>query len=256
MNDMTPYILYSLFAAGAVAVYFRMPRAGESKLGVGAIFGIASLVGLLAVLHTRIAAPVDSRWYFYLFSTIAIAAAARVVTHPRPIWSAMYFILVVIAVAALLVLFGAEFVAIAVVIIYAGAILVTYLFVIMLAQQSGSPMYDRRAREPFAAVVAGFLITGVIAGKIAESPPALPSGVAQASDMILADSANAPELGNTLAIGNMVMTRYVVALEIAGALLLISMIGAIALSRKNVPSEAFDGSAMPLGQLGKEVDPY
>lgn len=264
MSDLTPYILYLLFAAGAAAVYFRMPRAGESKLAVGAIFGIASLIGLLALLHTQIAAPVDSRWYFYLFSVIAIAAAARVVTHPRPIWSALYFILVVIAVAALLVLFGAEFVAVALVIIYAGAILVTYLFVIMLAQQPGSPVHDRRAREPFVAVVAGFLITGVIAGKIAESPLVHPSPVALASNAAAPnttdpdhpDNPDNPESDNTLAIGNLVMTKYVVALEIAGALLLISMIGAIALSRKKIPSEGLATSAVPLGQIGKEVDPY
>ncbi len=256
MSDLTPYILYLLFAAGAVAVYFRMPRGKDSKLAAGAIFGIAALVGFFALLHTRIAAPVDSRWYFYLFSAIAIAAAARVVTHPRPIWSALYFILVVIAVAALLVLVGAEFVAIALVIVYAGAILVTYLFVIMLAQQSGSPMYDRRAREPFAAVVAGFLITGVIAGKIAESPPVALPLIELTSVAVGVETTSAGESDNTLAIGNLVMVRYVVALEIAGVLLLVAMIGAIALSRKKIPSEVFGESATPLGQLGKEVDPY
>lgn len=255
MSDLTPYILYMVFAAGAAAIYFRMPRAGGPKLAVGALFGIGALVGLLALLHTRIAAPVDSRWYFYLFSVIAIGAAARVVTHPRPVWSALYFVLVVLAVAALLVLVGAEFVAVALVIVYAGAILVTYLFVIMLAQQPGSPICDRRAREPFAAVVASFLITGVIAGRIAESPPASTLEMTQSTEANAEDAA-VGESNNTLAIGNLVMTKYVVALEIAGALLLISMIGAIALSRKKIPSETFGVSAPPLGQIGKEVDPF
>lgn len=258
MSETTPYFLYLVFAIGAVGVYFRMPRGGESKLAAGAIFGVASLVGFVALLYTRFDSPTNTRPYFYLFSVIAIVAAARVVTHPRPIWSALYFILVVISVAALLVLFHAQFVAIALVIVYAGAILVTYLFVIMLAGQPSSPLYDRRAREPFAAIIAGFLITGAIAGRISESPPIRPKQVAQVSDAEAsgANDAATLESDNTLAIGNMVMTRYVVALEISGVLLLVSMVGAVALSRKQIPVESLDVAAVPLGQIGKEVDPY
>jgi len=159
-------------------------------------------------------------------------------------------------VAALLVLQDAEFLAVALILIYAGAILVTYLFVIMLAQQPGSPIYDRRTREPFLAVVVGFVLMAMIAGRAGEFP------VRAAEKATLADGGRnpgsaAPQLtGNTMAIGAVVTTKFVVALELAGVLLLISMVGAIALSRKRVTSDAIRAPHRTLGQIGKEVEPF
>ena len=65
--------------------------------------------------------------------------AIRVVTHPKPVYSALYFVLTVFASAGLFVLLWAEFMAAALVLIYAGAILVTYVFVIMLAAEAPPP---------------------------------------------------------------------------------------------------------------------
>jgi len=187
---------------------------------------------------------------------MAILAATRVITHPKPVYSAIYFVAVVIAVAALLVLQEAEFLAVALVIIYAGAILVTYLFVIMLAQQPGSPIYDRRTREPFLAVVVGFVLMAMIAGRAGELP------ARAAEKAILADGGRNPATtaslltGNTMAIGAAVTTKYVVALELSGILLLISMVGAIALSRKRLTSDVIRTPLRTLGQIGKEVEPF
>jgi NADH-quinone oxidoreductase subunit J len=211
-------------------------------------------VGLVVVLAARVVVPDATSFYFYLFASIAVVAAVRVVTHPRPIYSALYFVLVVLAVAALLVLQGAEFLAIALVIIYAGAILVTYLFVIMLAQQGGSPLYDRNAREPFLAVLAGFVLMAAIAGHAGALPQTAVTPVIEAQSMI-ETSANTTPPGHTAEVGLMIMTQYVVVLEIAGVLLLVSMIGAIALSRKKVPVPE-RGRSQPLGQIGREVEPY
>ena len=76
--------------------------------------------------------------YFWIFSAIAIVGALRVVTHSRPVYSALSFVLTVFASAGLFVLLWAEFMAAALVLIYAGAILVTYVFVIMLAARAGA----------------------------------------------------------------------------------------------------------------------
>ena len=88
----------------------------------------------------------------------AIAAAVRMITHPRPVYAALYFVIVVLSSAALFLLLEAEFMAFALIIVYAGAILITYLFVLMLAHQApqpgaefGQPEYDRVPREPAAA---------------------------------------------------------------------------------------------------------
>lgn len=254
MTSNTAYLLYLVFALGGAGIYLLLPKPGVSQARAGAVIGLLAVAGLLTVLATRVIAPDSTTGYFYLFSTIATLSAARVVTHAKPVYSALYFVLLVIAVAALLVLLQAEFLAIALIIVYAGAILVTYLFVIMLAHQGGSPVYDRRSREPFLSVLAGFVLMAAIAGHTLDEPPA-GTTVSQAAFLTETTTAQ-PESGNTSAIGSIVMTKYVVALEIAGLLLLISMIGAIALSRKKVPTEGFPAARKPIGQIGREVGPY
>jgi NADH-quinone oxidoreductase subunit J len=251
------YSLYIVFTLGGASLYFLLPRAEGSRRVAGLVFAASTVAGFLTLLTaTSIPAPVAG-WYFYLFAGIAILASVRVVSHPKPVFSALYFVLVVIAVAALLVLQQAEFLAIALVIVYAGAILVTYLFVIMLAQQAGSPAYDRRAREPFLAVLVGFVVMGALAARAAESPrhrSALDRGAVRTAAM---ERPAAPvPLGNTADLGAMLMTKFVAVLEIAGILLLVSMVGAIALSRKQVASEELRTPHRPLGRIGKEVRPF
>jgi len=256
MTLTTTYVLYSVFSLGAAGLYFLLPRTGSSKTAIGATLGVAALVGLFVVLGAQGSVERSDGVYFHLFAATAILAAARVITHPKPVYSAIYFVAVVIAVAALLVLQEAEFLAVALILIYAGAILVTYLFVIMLAQQPGSPIYDRRTREPFLAVVVGFVLMAMIAGRADELP------ARAAEKAILADDGRNPGAtaslltGNTMAIGAAVTTKYVVALELAGILLLISMVGAIALSRKRITSDVIRSPHRTLGQIGKEVEPF
>jgi len=253
VSGSTASALYFVFALGGAGVYFLLPHGDRPRTMVGAILGLGALVGWFVVLAFGGLMGTGHTGYFYLFATIAVVAAARVVTHPRPVYSALYFVLVVIAVASLLVLQEAEFLAVALIIIYAGAILVTYLFVIMLASQGGSATYDRRAREPFLAVLAGFVLMAAIASHADAVPESVTDRPAQlASDSsagVVADS-------NTLAIGQLVMTKYVVVLEVAGLLLLIAMVGAIALSRKKVPVESGYRPTEPVGEIGRKVEPF
>ena len=109
--------------------------------------------------------------YFWIFSAIGIFGAARVVTHPRPVYSALYFVLTVFATSGLFILLWAEFMAAALVLIYAGAILVTYVFVIMLASQASAPGEsaaqqmadcDAVSREPLIASAVGFAVMGML----------------------------------------------------------------------------------------------
>ena len=256
MTSASAYVLYLVFALGGAAIYFLLPRPAPARTVVGAALGLAALIGLFTVSRSHGSEAGSQDVFFDLFAAIAIVAAARVISHPRPVYSAIYFVAVVIAVAALLVLQEAEFLAVALVIIYAGAILVTYLFVIMLAQQPGSPVYDRRAREPFLAVVVGVILTAAMGGRIRDLPaPPLERGLLTAGERGAASSAALP-VGNTMAIGAAVMTRHLVALELSGVLLLISMVGAIALSRKRITSDVIGGPHRALGQIGKEAEPF
>jgi NADH-quinone oxidoreductase subunit J len=108
--------------------------------------------------------------YFWIFAAVALVSALRVITHPKPVYSALYFVLTVFASAGLFVLLWAEFMAVALIIIYAGAILVTYVFVIMLAAEAtptSGPMaglaeHDAISREPLIACAVGFALMGVL----------------------------------------------------------------------------------------------
>ena len=265
------YILYLIFAVGGVAVYLAMPRPeGGSRAAAGGI-GLAAVLGLMALIGSTYMAPTAPNAFFYLFGAIAVLAAGRVVTHPVPTYSAVYFGLVVLSVAVLVVMAHAEFLAAALVIIYAGAILVTYAFVIMLAQQSGAAPADNRAREPLMAVLASFVLMGAIAGRVDEldaSPkPVLAveqalTGVAD-TPIVPADVADSmvgnetgEQAGNTIQVGRRMFGQYVVVIQLAGLLLLVAMVGAIAISRKRVPVEAGGPTPPEPGTIGREVPPF
>jgi NADH-quinone oxidoreductase subunit J len=258
------YLVYGAFALGAVALYFAMPR-GERRAGrPAAILGTAAVAGLLILLATQAMAPNPYNVLFYLFAGLAVAAGAKVVSHPSPTYSAVYFGLVVLCVAVLLVMRMAEFLAVALVIIYAGAILVTYAFVLMLAQQTGVCQADVRAREPMAVIIITFAAMGALAGQLDRLPSPrqvdAPAALAAASDRP-AEPPRQDELvelaeGNTRLVGERLFCKYVVVVQVGGLLLLIAMVGAIAMARKPVPAE--DGSPPPPrpGDIGRRVRPF
>ncbi len=244
-------LVYLLFALGAVGVFFLLPgREGQTR-AAGWVLSLAALIGVLSLCGFELLASNSSTVTFCASAAVALAAAVKVITHEKPVYSALYFVLTVLAVTPLLILQSAEFLAVALVIVYAGAIIVTYVFVIMLAQQSDQPRYDRQAREPLVAVVAGFVTTGLVASQIRHLPTSRVTPAAHDVDL------RRPMLfDNTEEIGGLVISQYVVAFEIAGVLLLIAMIGAIAVSRKRVPAEDWAGPASEPGKIGREVPPF
>ncbi len=252
MSNPWPLMVYVTFALGGLAIYFLMPRTDRSTRGAGAIFGVAALAAAMVLCASRFLGTEGGNVFFYLSAVVAVASAVKVITHEKPVYSALYFVLTVLAIAPLLIIQHAEFLAVALVIIYAGAILVTYVFVIMLAQQGGASIYDRRARQPFVAVFGGFFTMALIAGQMT----VLPEEHVVQGTLASASAERATELGNTAMIGGVMMTDYLVAFEIAGVLLLVAMVGAIAMSRKRVPTEVVRASAKPPGQIGREVQPF
>jgi NADH-quinone oxidoreductase subunit J len=260
LNDGITALVYATFVLGGLAVYFLLPGNRKSMKTAGVLFGLAGLVGAAVLCGSKFLAPSGSSVIFYLSAGVAVVAAVKVVTHERPVYSALYFVLVILSITPLLILQEAEFLAIALVIVYAGAILVTYVFVIMLSQQGDHPpIYDRRAREPFVAALAGFATMAVIAGQMATLPQEWVGEATLVSaqvDAPVESQAGDEQIDNTEMIGRVMLTRYLVALEIAGVLLLVAMIGAIAVSRKRVPSDEPAGREVPLGKVGREVAPY
>jgi len=252
--DTLVYLAYAVAAMGAAGIYVGLPKEGKpDRRGVLFIlFAIAA--GVFCLVMHRMLGDAANHVAFVILALFALGGAARMVTHPRPVYSALYFIVVILSTTALLILVGAEFLGIALAMVYAGAILVTYVFVIMLSQQTTLHNdrfrdvfdYDRAAREPAWTVVAGFVLSATIAGVIVDRHwPAF-------------DSARAAETANqnTFALGKMLMTDMAVSVELAAVLLMVAMVGAIAIARKRIPhDDAFD-DGRPLGEAGREAPPY
>lgn len=229
---MSPALLVLLLTLGGVGLYLLMPggRQNVRRAGLLLLVGgaVALVVGLLPLVRTA-AEP----FFFFSFSLLGLWAAIRVVTHSRPVYSALYFVLVALTVAGLLVLMQAEFLAAALVIIYAGAILVTYVFVIMLAQQVGGPArYDAAAREPLLGCLTGFVLLALLAARMMGGAPVAAEVAAPSA------AVSAGTVGN---VGTALLTRYAIGVQIAGALLLASMVGAIAVARRKALDAPLDG---------------
>jgi NADH-quinone oxidoreductase subunit J len=160
----------SAISAIALALLMRPgPRGLRLAATVGGIAGFAILVVEALKRAGTDGTPETALPMIFpvVFACIGVAGAVRMITHPRPVFAALYFILVVIATAGLFLLLGAEFMAFALIIVYAGAILITYMFVLMLAQQSpseqdGSAWYDRVPREAGSAVLLGFVMLATL----------------------------------------------------------------------------------------------
>jgi NADH-quinone oxidoreductase subunit J len=271
---LTAIILFAASVLGALALVLLMPRPGRNLRPLGALIAVAALggawigVALGTDLITQLAEdtlglPSIAFAYYYVFSFIAIASAVRVITHKRPVYSALWFIMVVLSSAGLLLVMNAEFMAFAMVIIYGGAILVTYMFVIMLASQNEPqteediPDYDRYARDPLWASAAGFLLLAVLLSvyyapnPIEANPAAAMDSDAQLIASHLANrslnaetvelasspSASATTLSNAERVGLDLFEEHPLAIELAGVILLISLIGAVVIAKTHVPNE-------------------
>jgi NADH-quinone oxidoreductase subunit J len=146
---------------GALGTYWLLPHRHGGPLPrrqytFGAIMAVLALFSLLTLMTPP--GPVVATVFFYLFSVSSVVSALLTVTSRNPIYSALWFASVVLSTSGLFLLASAPFLAAGTVIVYAGAIIVTFLFVIMLAQMEGKALYDRSARAPASATFTCFLL--------------------------------------------------------------------------------------------------
>lgn len=179
-----PILLYAGVALGALGVLLMLPKQGVSPRGLGGLIALIAF-GVSMTGLSLAAGSGRPNVLFYVFGLLALFGGVRLISHPRPVYAALFFILTILAGCVLYLLLAAEFMAFALVIIYAGAILITYLFVIMLATEAPSEeeverlsAYDRFAREPVAAVIAGFVLLTAMIGLINRGLGEMGPGVA------------------------------------------------------------------------------
>ena len=167
---------------------------------------------------------------FYLFAAIAVGASALVIGQRNPMYSVMLLIAAFGALSGLYILLDAPFVAIAQIIIYAGAIMVLFLFVVMLlnAPREDAAEWDRThpLRQPgitrWGALLAGLLIVQL----------ALALGKMNELDTPVATRADAATVSSVTELGRSLFTRHTFAFEATSVLILIAMLGAVVLARR------------------------
>jgi NADH-quinone oxidoreductase subunit J len=214
-------------------VWWMMPRNVRLPKVIGLV---AALIGafLLARSVPAAGAEIGETILFSVFAMAAIACAILMITNRNPVYAALWFALATLSVCGLFWLQYAPFLAAATVVVYAGAIVVTFVFVIMLAQQSGATVYDQRSRQPFLATVAAFVLLGALLGTLRAATPA-------DFDVTLSPASVASPLSRPVenermnkhtmtGLGRSLFGEYLFAVELAGTLLLVATIGAIAIA--------------------------
>ncbi len=186
---------------------------------------------------------------FYLFSAVAVASALMVVLSRNPVHSVLWLILTFFSAAGLFVILGAEFVAMLLVIVYVGAVMVLFLFVVMMMDVDFAEMKSGMSKYARVGSLIGLVIlmelllaTGYWSGWIVAD---------MAPDMRAAITPAIADTQNTVALGSILYTQYIYLFQAAGLILLVAMIGAIVLTmrhRKDVKRQSI------VGQIYRDAD--
>ena len=169
--------------------------------------------------------------FFYVFAGITCLASLMVVTSRNPVHSVLFLILAFFNAAGLFVLLGAEFLAMLLVVVYVGAVAVLFLFVVMMLDINFSELREGFQRYmPLGLGVGGLLLTEILF-------------VLFNRENMLGGTISTSEISNTRALGRVLYTDYIYLFQLAGLILLVSMIGAITLTlrkRENVRRQSIN----------------
>jgi len=187
-----------------------------------------------------------SALFFYLFAILCVGAAFMVIAVRNPVHAVLFLILAFFNAAGLFVLLGAEFLAMILIVVYVGAVLVLFLFVVMMLDVD------------FAELKAGFLRylpVGATIGLLLLVELILVLGAWVTAPEIAAQAPMPPasEISNTEAIGLILYTRYVYLFEAAGLILLVAMIGAIVLTLQHKRDVRRQSVAAQIGRAREEA---
>ncbi|MBA4761446.1 NADH-quinone oxidoreductase subunit J [Sphingomonas sp.] len=162
---------------------------------------------------------------FYLFAGVVILSAAMTITARNPVHSVLWLILAFFNAAGLMVLAGAEFIAMLLVIVYVGAVAVLFLFVVMMLDIDFAELRAGFVRY----AVFGLAIAVALAAEIVIGTMAWTAGKIDLAKRVAPID---PELNNIEAIGMLLYSRYLYLFEAAGFILLVAMVGAIVLTHR------------------------
>lgn len=160
---------------------------------------------------------------FYVFAALTLGCGALVFANPfsrNPVTSAMFLVLTIISMAGLFVLLHAFFLAAVQILVYAGAVIVLFLFVIMLLDLKAETMRKIKIYGFFAGIISVGAILAIFFKSLGATP--------------LNGNSRPSIEGGTEALGNLLFKQYVLPFEVVSVLLLVAMIGVILLSKRNL----------------------
>jgi NADH-quinone oxidoreductase subunit J len=185
----------------------------------------------------------DSLEQFLVFAFAALAAvgACGFVVFRQPVHAALSFAVTVLSCTGLYLMQKAPYAAVSTIIVYAGATIIIFLFALMFSQRSKLQIYDLEKSNPISSVIASTALVGLLAVAAfsfsdttrSESPQTI--AVEAGSDASAADEPGEPAPGPKVAdLGRVMYTRYLWAIEVAGAILLVATLGAIQIAREEL----------------------
>jgi NADH-quinone oxidoreductase subunit J len=160
---------------------------------------------------------------FYLFSAVMLAAAVAVITVRNPVYAALFLVLTFFSASAIWLLLEVEFLAIILILVYVGAVMVLFLFVVMMLDIDLEPLKEGFVKYLPAGIVVALLMATefllLLWTKDRFGPEAFPTPASAPADY-----------SNTRAVGEWLYTHYLLAFEVAGVILLVAIIAAVALT--------------------------
>lgn len=216
----------------ALSLWLLLPRGGGAKswpIWVGVVAGLASLALFGSQLGRLGSLPADV--LFFALGGLTVVASVATISFRNPVYCAIWFALSLLGTAGLFLLQGAQFLGLATVVVYAGAILVTFLFVLMLAQPEGQAFYDRLSWESLWASASGALLVGILTAVIAGvfPPTVTADGTGRPAITDLQRERGVLAAAHSAQLGGELFGRQLVSVEVAGALLLAALVGATAI---------------------------
>ncbi len=220
---------------GALGVWLVLPARFRHGRTVGGV--LLALAGVLFAADLPLLGSFRQQGVgqvvFWLMAAVTLGSAVATISSQSPIYSAIWFALSLLGTAGLFLFQGAQFLAGATVVVYAGAIVVTFLFVIMLAQPEGHAAYDRLTwggLPKILGVVSAGLLVGILTfmlGPLKERIASPPGEAAVAQSPDLAAGVQSPQ--HVANLGRHLFGEHLVSVELAGTLLLVALVGAIAI---------------------------
>ena len=167
--------------------------------------------------------PVATTFFFYFLSGLAVLGGILVITRKNPVHSALALILTLLALAGLYLMLYAPFVAGVQIILYAGGIMVLFLFVIMLVNLERNAREEQFNKQWIVGILAAVGLFGLFLAVFTKGKFFFPERIPQLAEEV-----------NTQQVAQILYTNYMFAFEIASLLLLVAIIGAVVMAKKRI----------------------